>query len=705
MYIKKVKFEQFGPYEDLELELEQGLVGIFGENGSGKTFLVNGIYAALTNDFSRFDGTKIDQIRDLAEDSQNSYVQVEAEHEGTTFVIRRSLRPNRSELVIGNDKPITKANEIEIALRSQLGVDSKLISTYVFVDQNEISSFLAHTPAQRAEAFKHLCKTEEADLIYASCGEMLAANQISDDVIDNSDDLLARIGEAKAAIAKLDDESADQYVLMLNEKSLKSAKKLVRKRERYDEQYEYSLELKAQIEEVKEAVASLAPKRQAKVLRVNARKQDVVNSTVKARDAAAALKTWQVFVKRSERKRTLQESAAKLQPDSKAPKVPKGWDKQEEVVLACDELKQRRYDAAKMISEFEEFEGGFCPTCGQAVDEKVAIEARMVLKSTEEEAEKLATMVQAFDYYKRAMKEYDRVEGVRSTKLESIKEELASLDSLEEPQGDVDELKDQVEQHNGLVSQLEELEAELQRTGESWTRLNTRLDGYKASYNKAVEHMNDNHVAQAKLDKANKRLLEHTAAELRVAELRGQYAIQEQRLVENEKQLEKLRVVLQRRKKIHKAMKLLKAVREVFHWNELPRLVAQGNLYNMEGSINEKLGWFGDPFWAEADEQLNFLVHFPGHPARRAQALSGGQQGVFAVAFRCAVNSLFGVDIGMMYLDEPTANLDEQNVTLFGEALHRLAAEVRGKRQLVMITHHAELKSAFDQVVEIATGG
>ena len=97
MHIKYVTVKNFGPFSDFEQEFGQGLIGLFGINGSGKSTLVNGIYATLTNDFGRFDGVKSDIIRDVVRDdpSEKSFFEVEAEHEGTEFVLRRSLRPHK----------------------------------------------------------------------------------------------------------------------------------------------------------------------------------------------------------------------------------------------------------------------------------------------------------------------------------------------------------------------------------------------------------------------------------------------------------------------------------------------------------------------------------------------------------------------------------------------------------------------------------
>jgi len=137
------------------------------------------------------------------------------------------------------------------------------------------------------------------------------------------------------------------------------------------------------------------------------------------------------------------------------------------------------------------------------------------------------------------------------------------------------------------------------------------------------------------------------------------------------------------------------------HRQALPQVVAQSNLEDMEKDINDVLELFGSPFWVEATSDLSFVVHFPGEPPKAAERLSGGQKSVLAVAFRSAISSLFKSEIGLMSLDEPTAGMDDQNVSYLAEALTRYAAEVRGHRQVIMITHAEQLRNSFDQVVNL----
>jgi chromosome segregation ATPase len=148
-------------------------------------------------------------------------------------------------------------------------------------------------------------------------------------------------------------------------------------------------------------------------------------------------------------------------------------------------------------------------------------------------------------------------------------------------------------------------------------------------------------------------------------------------------------------------VEILARARDVVHRDGLPQRVAQANLHRMEADINAGLDHFGRPFWVEADTDLTFVAHKPGTPPHAAGLLSGGQKMVLAVSFWNAVASMYKADVGMLVLDEPTANLDAANVAGLAEAMAAFTGTVRGRRQLIMVTHADALKSAFDQVVTL----
>ncbi len=172
-------------------------------------------------------------------------------------------------------------------------------------------------------------------------------------------------------------------------------------------------------------------------------------------------------------------------------------------------------------------------------------------------------------------------------------------------------------------------------------------------------------------------------------------------LREAKEELVKLNTVLARNRKARRFTQKLREIAEVMHRQALPQVVAQSNLQDMDEDINQGLESFGSPFWVEASADLSFNVHFPGEPVRPASWLSCGQKGVLAISFRTAVCNLFDADAGFLSLDEPTADLDAVNRAGLADALTKYAAKIRGQRQVIVISHAAELRSAFDAVIDL----
>jgi putative ABC transport system ATP-binding protein len=80
----------------------------------------------------------------------------------------------------------------------------------------------------------------------------------------------------------------------------------------------------------------------------------------------------------------------------------------------------------------------------------------------------------------------------------------------------------------------------------------------------------------------------------------------------------------------------------------------------------------------------------------RAGLLSGGEQQRVAIAAAAVRQAR------LVLVDEPTAELDEQNERLVLDALHRLRDEFGST--VVVVTHSAAIAEAVDRVIEIADG-
>ncbi|KZZ95727.1 hypothetical protein AAP_01403 [Ascosphaera apis ARSEF 7405] len=76
---------------------------------------------------------------------------------------------------------------------------------------------------------------------------------------------------------------------------------------------------------------------------------------------------------------------------------------------------------------------------------------------------------------------------------------------------------------------------------------------------------------------------------------------------------------------------------------------------------------------------------------------SAGQKMLASIIIRLALAECFGVNCGLITLDEPTTNLDARNICSLAESLHDIIRERRQQAnfQLIVITHDEEFLRAM----------
>jgi DNA repair exonuclease SbcCD ATPase subunit len=161
--------------------------------------------------------------------------------------------------------------------------------------------------------------------------------------------------------------------------------------------------------------------------------------------------------------------------------------------------------------------------------------------------------------------------------------------------------------------------------------------------------------------------------------------------------------------RLRRASQRVLALKELFHWNALPRDLAEDYLRRAVGGANVLLDQFGANFRVEVGESLGFLVRMKssastdgyGQPFPAAR-LSGGEKVIFSLAFRVMVNSMFAGDVGLLVLDEPTAGLDDGNLSCLDNAFDKLRElSSSSGLQVIVVTHEHRLAQLFDRVHEL----
>lgn len=710
MYLKRIALKNIGPHANYSVDLEHGLVGVYGPNGSGKSTLFNAAYACLSNNWGRFEGNRQNNITDTADAEAPSSVVVGFEHQGVDYTVSRSLRPSGQSLRIAGDvRTYGKDADINEQLAERVGIDRKLLGDYVFVAQRGMWSVFAQEPAVRAAAFHRLCRTTRAAKLFDLCGDKAKTLHVDTRAVDEADQRRGRIEanlqEFQVVVAKRKECESD----LLSEDDVRHGEDILRRADKSDA-------LTPQRDTLRDRIAALTDRHKDLVAQEEDRRNALKSAeeTVKsgegraalARDFVAAADRYLAWVGRLDRLSSACDdlaAEAERRPSPVAPGV------RVENLTAAREylatLKGRLNLARSVLSAAREGGYAVCPTCHTPIGDpeflrKYAADADVVPA----EVARVESELCAEEDYRQALSVWETWAAGHRERLKAAEATLEAhrADRVEAPEGDEQASRTFLAKQQRLVASVKAL-------ADAVHELQRRVAAAEAAKAAALEEsarlevsLLEFAVSPKKREKARTLLAKHHAAAREAAALdaRGEFL---HRAVDLEtRELAKVEAVLDRNARHESAARLLGRLREdVFHFSRLPRVVAAGNLAAMERDINENLDLFGSPFQVEADDSLGFTVFFPGKPPRKLERLSPGQLGVFALAFRAAVATLFGADVGMMVLDEPTDGLDAANLEYMRQALTSLGSRVRGNRQIIVITHAEELLPAFDQVIRL----
>ncbi len=714
MWIKGIRVENVGPHKSLDVKLRLGSVGVFGSNGSGKSTLIDLVYSALTNDFGRFPAAKADLVNLAAEAKAPAYVEVDAEHNGVAFTVRRGLRGKNPHVLTFPDKEkdntFTDARLIADEL-GKIGLDKRLLDFAVFKPQNQIYSFIDVIPSVRGKAYQVLNRTEDCETFYAVLGDALKAYGNVAAVVDNSDELTERAATLAAERDALKAEKATQEGNYLLPDHKTRAAEIVEADRRFLQQQEELERLKGEAKRLYADVLEPAQQKEAKlwqrVVDLEGQLREVEPAAQAARDF---LQRWeQVQAYRKQRDR-LDKEAAELEKlrDRVPPKPAAGEPTEAEIQgkrVVLSKLVAEQTAAEKRLTRLTQAGKKLdtCPTCGQDVPADTGAYAEAAAAVAALPAKIAALGTQIADKARLLHTYAERRSLLREWEVRKEAHDRAALalTAVAEPEGDLPEARATLAQLTDVTNQLKSAKAfhadADKAKAAAWAK-------YEANTDRRTEleaELADAKQDEARLKRAKDRLAEDRAARLAVATLDGRIAEYAARLRETKADLARVRERVKASYRARKLAEILERARDVVHRDGLPQRVAQANLHRMEADINAGLAHFGSPFWVEADEDLTFVAHKPGLPSHTAGLLSGGQKMVLAVAFWNAVASMYRQDIGMLVLDEPTANLDAANVPGLAEAMAAFTGSVRGKRQLIMVTHADALRPAFDQVISL----
>ena len=174
MIIRRLELEDFLSYRRTHIEFPEGSIAIVGENGAGKSSLLDAICFALYREAGR--GGLHSLIRRGA---SRALVRLEFEVSGRRFLVEREIRRRargravsdaRLYALDGDSRKLLaySPTQVDREVRRILGMDRQMFLTAVYVRQGEISRLLDVDPYQRKQLISKLLGVEELEKAYSA---------------------------------------------------------------------------------------------------------------------------------------------------------------------------------------------------------------------------------------------------------------------------------------------------------------------------------------------------------------------------------------------------------------------------------------------------------------------------------------------------------------------------------------------------------
>jgi exonuclease SbcC len=705
VHLTRIRLTNVGVHAELDMPLGLGLNGVFGPNGSGKSTIFSAAYAALTGDFARF-RTKGNMARVGAPKRAYCGVDVEFVHYGRLLRVVRAVSSNACTLDVDGQTVAQNATEVERALVQEFKIDFHLLDAYGFIKQEEIAALLQVGETERAKAFQRLCGTAIMQPIYKGLGRAVEEAEAKLAPSVDVQRLAARVDELRREIGILDGEIAALKAATPEAAVVESWRRLAMNAKRRTELEASIASGKGERRTLKERIASLDESIAAEEAIVAKYAADVDEARLdRLLDQKSRAAAWaQQQVRRQSLTTKLADLEAKLMVH-RPPLTPEGYRESGEILKELSPKKSKLKELDDGLAALAGRGAADCPTCHKPFGPDDIDQMRSDANLLRTQISDLRAEIKEAEAFE------ERQIAARHVKLTLERDRERVAEDLQEL-GPEPEITIRIAQ--GEAGAPEDLDAEIQRirqavaktktAAEELSRLNPQRDSLLAAWDLSKSRHDEwtkdlEGLPESGTD-VDAKLAGYAAQTTALAEAQGTRRAHAKNLERTETDLAEGRTLERGAAQRSRKLRWLREARRLAAPDGLSRDVAVANLRAMTDAVNAFLSSMGATFWLQIEDDMSFTAVFPDGRVIPASLLSVGLKVILSICLRRAIGDLFG-HTGPIFMDEPTASLDGRYISSLREFLSRLAADVRGQRQIVVITHAEQLRNCFDQVFDL----
>jgi len=668
--IKSIELVDFLSHSDTKLEFDNNATVFVGQNGAGKSSIIDAITFALFGEHTRKNNKSL-----IRRGANQGFAKIEFSANGKNYQALRKidskggLTAQFSEDIDGKLKTIAEGERKQFdesmteQIEKTLGIDFEKLKIASIVQQGELSSIIKAKPKEFKELLNAIIGIDRLDVALSSMRTVQREfrNHIQE-----------KLGYDDTQIIRIENKITECKNEFKNSKP--RLEKLVVEKKKNEE-------LISKLEKQTQSDAS----KESQLKELNSRKNELI---AYARDV---IKSIQREV--SEKEQTVNEckpcfAASKNRKETEL-EINKIQKELVSIVSNLDDLekKQVRLEEHEELSEKLKLKNGKCPVCDSTVDHLNPLFQKKHIANEIEDIEK-------------------KVEELENEKNE-LEDKIGKLsDDLEESKVAETILKTHKIRNE---SQLDEITAEIKIKTKQIQKIPLTVNSGQlveaATLDSHAKTLYDSIVLLEKSTSGfnqeeflkNKELLSDCRSKL--SQIDQEYGEISGNIKKIDDEMEKLATVLEEVKQVKGYVAELEEI--------------QNNVYNRDGPVGKSLrSWSLEVISQKASdylEKLNTKIQrislsektrdvnitcYSRNTTLEIESLSGGEQVSIALALRLGMAHLLGAsNLNFMILDEPTTHLDSERRKSLVNVLSQLTSikENNSSTQFVIITHDAEI--------------
>ena len=686
MQLLELTLHNYKVHRNKTIKFEPGVVGIVGDNGTGKSSIISAICFLFTGDY---DTDRKNQCVTLGE--TEGWVKGKFRLNGKEGTIERHLS-NSTVILTYDGIPYNKSGEVEKLWNDLLQIDKTIFNNVIVAKQGEIQNLFSDETTVREKIFQKIFMVPPTEKIR----HVIWDNYIKVAPPEKPEEDILQLQTIQASVAKTRNgflEQVESKSLELGEESLIKAindrivflnqcnTDLLKKPELETKLKEYETEYVSNIAKIHEITEYL--KYEPSILEL---KQD--------RDEQLAIKP--VFI----RKQSILNEISKLEVTinsaditSKTKEVEAIDTKKDAVLSSLNDTRNKLNTVLAEKNHLLTLHGhAKCPTCKQEIpnreeyiqqlmDQEVTLNANLKSASS--------THINLTSKSKELWSEISK----NSTLLQRInylKEELAKIADVSFNQQEFDLIGSQIDSLTSYVNRAQELKNRQIEISAEVRVLNEKLNNL-ASYDGSAT-ITEELAVLTNAVVANQAIKDEIQSlQLEASKLEHELTLLETRIATS---LTNHNYNLKRKKYLSK----LEAVHDLFNVSKFPRKLIETYMSNVQASLSTYLDYFNLPYTVKVED--GFKIRLYDENNRQLPMVSGGQEMMIGICLRLALHKMFAQAFPIWIIDEGTTHLSETRKQNYFDLINELRKQ-KVINQIIIIDHDERLSTVVDQTVQL----